>query len=410
VNSTDLGDLRVAAAAGLVLLASIGLVVMVQGATRARSVSTGAARFAIQFAAAALGFALIGFAVGFGPGDGWVSTEWYGLDGVDLSSRSERFDGVSVGGWLVLHLAAAVVFVGIALAPLAERTKVSGHGAAAALCAVLVFPFAARSAWGPGLLADIDLDGAGFVDHAGAGVVAVLAGWVGLTGSMLIGPRLGRFGPTGRARVIPGRSIPVAIIGAFVFLVGWAGLAVGRHDAGAADVGHVLLVLVLASAAGTIAAMLVSWRRSGRAGALSAARGLVAGLISMTAAPLAISPLWAVVVGGVAGGIAILAVVGLERARVDDPLGAVGMFGASGLWGSLAVGLFAEAGGEVQNGLVYGGGADQLVAQAVGLAILSAWGIVAGGAVFGLLRSTHTLRLSDEEELVGLSISDQSSV
>ncbi len=388
------------------LFASIGLIVMMQGVTRARSVSTGAARFVAQFAAAALGFSLVGFAIGFGPGDGGFGTDWYGLDAVDLQARLERFSGTSIGGWLMLHLAAAVLFVGVALAPLAERTKVSGHAIAAALLAMVVFPLAARAAWGPGVIAAVDLDGAGFVDETGTGVIAVLAGWVGLTGSMLVGPRLGRFGPTGRARVIPGRSIPVAIVGAFVFMVGWMGLTVGLHREDTAQLGEVILAMMLSSAVGAVVAMLVSWRRSGRAGALSAMRGLVAGLVAM-AAPHAIAPLWAVVVGAVAGGLAILVVVGLERSRVDDPLGAVALFGAAGLWGLLAVGVFAQDGSAVQAGFVYGGGGDQLVAQLVGAVILSSWGIVAGAAVFGLLGLVGLLRLSDDEELVGLSVSEQ---
>jgi len=135
-------------------------------------------------------------------------------------------------------------------------------------------------------------------------------------------------------------------------------------------------------------------------------RGLVAGLVAM-AAPHAIAPLWAVVVGAVAGGLAILVVVGLERSRIDDPLGAVALFGAAGLWGLLAVGVFAQDGSAVQSGLVHGGGGDQLVAQLVGAVILSSWGIVAGAAVFGILGLVGLLRLSDDEELVGLSVSEQ---
>ena len=409
MNSTDLDALWVAVAAVLVMVAGIGLVVMVQGGTRHRSVSTGAARFVAQFASAVLAFALLGFGLGFGSGEAWLGTEWFGLEDVPFDARLDHPNGSTVGGGLLLHTAAAVVFVGIVLAPLAERTRVVGHAIAAALLAGVVLPLALRSVWGGGLIDDIQIGGAGYVDAAGGGVVATLAGWLGLTGTMLIGPRLGRFGPTGRARVIPGRSMPVATIGGLFVAVGWLGFTMGFPDPWSDAQPEMAIVSLLAAASGSLTAMLVSWRRSGAAGALSAIRGLVAGVVSISAGVGSFSPLWAAGIGAIAGLLVIPLVVLGERARVDDPLGAVAVFGGAGMWGVLAVGLFANGAGAADAGLVYGGDADQLLAQAIGVTMLSSWGIVSGAVVFGLLRAVNLLRLPADEELVGLSVSEQRS-
>ncbi len=400
-----------AAAAVLTLVAHVGIVVMIQGVTRYRSVSTSAARHVAQFAAAVLAFSMVGFALGFGPGSAWVGTDWFGLVDPPLSDRIIAFDGGSAGTWLFLHLGVAVFVASVALGALAERTTIVGHVVAAALIAGVVYPLAARAAWGQGLLSDIDIGGARFADAGGGGVVSALAGWLGLTGAMLVGPRLGRFGSTGQARVIPGRSIPLMVLGSLIVSVGWIGFIGGLPGAWSDDLPSAAVSMLVSAAAASLSAMAISWRRSGRAGSLSAARGLVAGLVAVSAGVDVVSPASALAIGAIAGVVVISAAVMIERARVDDPLGVVAMFGVCGVWSVVAVGLFAERSGrwipEPDAGLLFGGGTDQLAAQALGILIVCSWAIVAGTALFGLLRVTGLLRIRPEEELVGLGLAEQ---
>jgi len=260
-----------------------------------------------------------------------------------------------------------------------------------------------RWQWGGGWLYQLDTP---FHDFAGSALVHMTGGIAAAVGATFLGPRIGKYGPDGKPRAIPGHSIPFAILGCFILLVGWYGFNPGSWLGADPVIGKIAVNTTLAAAAGAAVAMIVTWLQSGKPDVAMTGNGLLAGLVGVTAGCWAVNGLGALIIGAVAGALVVFAVYFFDRVRIDDPVGAVSVHGVCGAFGTIAVGLFSatEAEGVVKKGLFYGGGADQLVSQLIGVAAIAAFVLVATTILFGAIKYTVGLRVSEQEEREGLDV------
>ena len=243
-------------------------------------------------------------------------------------------------------------------------------------------------------------------------MVHVTGGCAALAGAVFLGPRLGKYTPDGRPRQIAGHAVPMVLLGVFILWLGWFGFNAGSQFAITADgpASRVVLNTVIAGAAGTLTAGAVVWRRQGQPDMSIIANGTLAGLVSITAGCATMNVLGALVTGAAAGVIVVYSMFYIERSGIDDPVGAVSVHGVGGLWGTLAVGLFARYDdgylGRDEAGLFYGGGGQQLVVQLVLVAVVVGWTLATTGVLFATLRRFGLLRVSPQEEALGLDLTE----
>ncbi|HCB37093.1 MAG TPA: ammonium transporter [Acidimicrobiaceae bacterium] len=404
-----LDNLWVFLAGVLVFFMQAGFAMLEAGLTRAKNVGNIMAKNLADASIGIIAFFLVGYGLAYGDAGnavfGWGA---FALSGADLFDIS---DGLSPATDFFFQAVFAATAVTIASGAMAERTKFSTYLVLSLVTTALIYPIVVHWTWGGGLIAKIQIGDAVFSDFAGSTVVHTVGGWIALVGAWMLGPRIGKYDAAGKARNIPGHNLALAILGVFVLWFGWFGFNAGSELAADSVVMLVALNTVLAACAGTIGASALNWWRTGRPDVAMAGNGTLAGLVGITAGCAALNPLGALVAGLVAGVVAVL-VAGLveRRLRIDDPVGAFAVHGAAGVWGTLAVGLFARYDdgflGREDAGLFYGGGVSQLVVQALLVVIVAAWVIATSLVVFGLLKRTMGLRVSPEEEMVGLDVSE----
>jgi Amt family ammonium transporter len=262
--------------------------------------------------------------------------------------------------------------------------------------------------WGGGLIAQIEIGDASYSDFAGSGVVHLTGGVAACVGAAMLGPRIGRYGNDGRPRAIPGHNIPMAILGVFILWLGWFGFNPGSELAADTFVMWVALNTLLAAIAGAFACTVTVWLKNGKPDLSMIGNGVLAGLVGITAGCGTVNQFGAIVIGAVAGVLVVFAVAFFDRIRIDDPVGAVSVHGVCGVWGLLAVGLFARYDdaflGRENAGLFYGGGIEQLVVQVLMALIIIAYVGVLSTAVFFGIKKTIGLRVSADEERQGLDV------
>ena len=290
---------------------------------------------------------------------------------------------------------------------MAGRTKFVAYLAYSVVISAFIYPVVGHWIWGGGWLAKL-----GMLDFAGSTVVHTVGGWLALTGAIVVGPRFGKYIKNGKkkvARAIPGHSIPLAALGVFVLWFGWFGFNPGSTMAMGPQIAHIAATTNIAAAAGAIAAMLIYWAMFGKPDASMTLNGALAGLVGITAGCAFVSLASAVIIGLIAGVLVVLGVLFLDRVlHIDDPVGAFGVHGLCGVWGTLAVGLFAQ---DVfhpgsGNGLFFGGGLKLLGVQALGVGAVVLWCLGCGFALFSIIKALIGLRVSKEAELKGLDITE----
>jgi Amt family ammonium transporter len=229
-------------------------------------------------------------------------------------------------------------------------------------------------------------------------------------GAIALGPRLGKFGADGKPRVISGHSIPFAVLGTFILLVGWYGFNPGSYlAADGLALGQIATTTTLAAGAGAVVSMLIAWWTThGKADVGMAANGALAGLVGITAGCFAVSTVGALLIGAIAGAVVVGSIWFFDRVKVDDPVGAISVHGTCGIVGTLLVGFFAaENAGNA--GIFYGGNADLLISQLILVVSVVAWVAVTAGILFFILKKTVGLRVSEEEEHMGLDLLEHGS-
>jgi Amt family ammonium transporter len=252
-------------------------------------------------------------------------------------------------------------------------------------------------------------------DFAGSTVVHSVGGWAALAGAILLGPRLGKY-KDGAVNAIPGHNMPLTALGVFILWFGWYGFNAGSTLAAVGGIAHVAVTTTLSAAAGTVAALVVSWVKFGKPDLSFTLNGALAGLVGITAPCASVSTLSAVIIGLVAGVIVVYAILFIERVlRVDDPVGAISVHGVCGAWGTIAIGLFGQRSIDIQfwdessairDGLFFGGGFEQLAIQTLGVTAVLFFVFVAMLLVFWVIRMTVGLRVSDEEQREGLDLGE----
>ncbi len=358
----------------------------------------------LDYCIASLTFFLVGYAFMFG--DGGEANSFIGLSGFGLAENVGCPDNLPIWAFWLFQAAFCGAAATIVAGAMAERMKFPAYLMYTVVISALVYPIIGHWVWGGGWLSKI-----GFADFAGSTVVHATGGWAAFIGAVLLGPRIGKY-VGGKARAIAGHNIPLASLGVFILWFGWFGFNPGSSlgvEGQENLIGLVAINTNLAAATGAIVAMATVWLVYGKPDLSMAMNGALAGLVAITAGCAFVSPWAAIVIGGVGGVVVVAGVALLEKIHVDDPVGAVPVHGMNGLWGTLAVGLFASPELKLENmsaGLFYGGGLTQLGIQAIGAIACAGFALVSMGLVFFAIKKTVGLRVSRDEELRGLDIGE----
>jgi Amt family ammonium transporter len=389
----DLDNAYVLLSAVLVIFMQAGFALVEAGMTRAKSVANIMMKNLMDFMVGVLAFFAVGYAIAFGGGNDLI-----GWNGFFLGAGAPSYGNLDLFVFFVFQLAFAATAATIVSGAMAERTRFKAYFVYSIVITAIIYPVVVHWFWGGGWLAQLETP---FVDFAGSSIVHATGGVAAFMGALMLGPRLGRYGPDGKPRLIHGHSVPFVVLGTFILLVGWYGFNPGSQlaaDAGA--IGLIAATTTLAAGAGAVTSMLMSWLTThGRPDVGMAANGALAGLVGITAGCAFVSTVGALFIGAICGTVVVGSIWLLDRIKVDDPVGAVSVHGTCGVLGTLLVGLFA-----VEGGLFYGGGSDQLVAQAIGTASICAWVAFASGVLFFVLKKTIGLRVDPHEEHEGLDV------
>lgn len=392
-------------AAGMVFFMQLGFAMVEAGFTQAKNAVNIIMKNLMDFSLGAIAFFLVGFGLMFGHTNGWFGTSNFALSGATGDDYAYTF--------LLFQTVFAATAATIVSGAMAERTKFTSYMIYSVFITMLVYPIFGSWAWGGLFHPDNEgwLERLGFVDFAGSTVVHSVGGWLALAGALVLGPRLGKYGPDGRPRALPGHNIPLAALGVFILWFGWFGFNAGSTTVGDGAIGRIAVTTNLAAAAGALVAMIVAWWVVGKPDASMTLNGALAGLVAITAGCASVTPIAALLIGATAGALVVVSVLLFDGVlRVDDPVGAVSVHGVCGVWGTLAVGLFqAEAVlqvGDQNGGLFYGGGFGLLLIQLAGAAIAFAWAFGVGLILFLAVRWTVGLRVTAAEERRGLDIGE----
>jgi Amt family ammonium transporter len=234
-----------------------------------------------------------------------------------------------------------------------------------------------------------------------------------LVGAFILGPRIGKYTKEGKPLAIPGHSLPMAALGVFILWLGWFGFNPGSTMAADVSIGQIAMTTNMAAATGALGAMLTSWLIFKKADVSMTLNGVLAGLVAITAGCAYVSPLSSAIIGLIGGVAVVLAVIAIDKVGIDDPVGAVSVHAVCGSLGTICVGLFAEEklapANTTGNGLLFGGGADLLIHQLIGVGAVLGWCLVTGVVLFGAIKLTIGLRVTPEEEQAGLDIGEHGS-
>ena len=382
-------------AAFMVFFMQAGFAMVEAGFTRAKNAVNILMKNLMDFSIGTVGFFLLGFGLMFGASNGWFGTNLFCMSGVEDGTQWEWT-------FLIFQTVFAATAATIVSGAMAERTKFVGYLAYSFFITLLIYPIFGSWAWGGLLQGGGWLEGMGFLDFAGSTVVHSVGGWLALAGAIVLGPRLGKYGPDKKPKAIIGHNIPLAGLGVFILWFGWFGFNPGSTTAAGGSIGYIAVTTNLAAAAGAIGAMLMAWILFKKPDGSMTLNGALAGLVSITAGCDAVSPLGALAIGLIGGVVVVLSVLLIDRIlKIDDPVGAVSVHGVCGAWGTIAVGLFAT-----ESGLFYGGGAGQLVTQFIGVGSAFAWAFTTGLVLFMIIKKTIGLRVTPEEELKGLDVGE----
>ncbi len=384
-------------AAVLVIFMQVGFALVEAGLTRSKSVSNIMMKNMMDFAGGAIMFFLIGYSFAYGPdGNGFIA---WGNEALRANGEWSVADGgLSPGVDFFFQMAFAAAAATIVSGAMAERTKFKSYFLYSLVITGVIYPIVIHWFWGGGWLAEFN-DGI-FVDFAGSSLVHMTGGLAALAGAVVLGPRIGKYGPDGKPRAILGHNIPFAVVGAMILLIGWFGFNPGSQlAADFPEVGDIALTTVFAAAAGALVAMGVIWLKSGKPDVGMAANGLLAGLVGITAGTASVGTWGAIAIGVLSGAVVVGSVLFLDKVHIDDPVGAVSVHGTCGALGTILVGVFA-----LEGGILSGDGFDLIFTQIVGVVAIAAFVLATSFALFLAIKHTVGLRVSAEEEMEGLDI------
>lgn len=406
--------------AALVFFMNLGFALVESGFCRAKNTVNILSKNFIVFAISCLAFYVVGWGLMFGNGGGLFGSEGlFMLTGADNSPMTgDAYAGAySAISWTGVPLLAKfffqLVFAGTAATivsgAVAERIKYASFIAFSFLLVGFVYPIAGHWIWGGGWLAT-----AGFWDFAGSTVVHSVGGWAALTGTLILGPRLGKYAKDGTVHPIPGHSMTSGTIGCIVLWLGWFGFNPGSTMAAdPSAISHVFMTTNSAAFMGILGATFLNWGWDGKPDIGMSINGCLAGLVAITAPCAFVTVNAALVIGLLAGIIVVLAVKLLDKIKIDDPVGAIPVHLFNGVFGTLCVGLFAVdgiTGASTGNGLFHGGGMTLLIAQLEGVATVGIFTLVLSTIFWFAIKAVLGLRVSAEEEEEGLDFGEHGQV
>ena len=380
----------------LVFFMQAGFALLASGLTRAKNSSNMMMKSLMDAALGVLVFALVGWGLAYPGGDGgaWFGFAGWGIPGLmdglpDLAGATEDgFYPLSVSSDFFFQAAFAATAATIVAGAVAERTRFVAYLAYTVVITGFIYPVVVSWQWGGGWLAE-----RGFVDFAGSGLVHLTGGIAALVGAALIGPRIGKFGADGKPRAIPGHSIPLAMTGVFILFIGFFGFNPGSALQADMSVPVIAVLTLFAACAGALGALVSSWALLKKPDTSMAGNGLLAGLVAICAGVGSMDVVPAIITGFVAGLIVVPAVLLIERVlKVDDPVGAVSVHAVSGLVGLIAVGIFVDE--------------ASIGTQLLGAGAIIVFVGITSGILFGILKAVGILRVSAEQEIEGLDVSE----
>ena len=386
--------------AALVFWMQAGFAMVETGFTRAKNAGNIIMKNLMDFCIGTVVFIIIGSSLLLGED----VAGFIGKPGFDIFTAYKDFSFSAFVFNLVFCATTATIVSGA----MAERTKFLSYCVYSAVISALIYPIEAHWIWGGGFLAQL-----GFHDYAGSCAIHMTGGICAIVGAKMLGARIGKFtkdkeGKIVKVNAFPGHNIPMGALGVFILWFGWYGFN-GAAATDIATLGSIFLTTTIAPAVATVVAMIFTWLKYGKPDVSMSLNASLAGLVAITAPCDVTDALGATIIGFVAGLLVCFGVWLLdEKLRIDDPVGAVAVHMMNGIWGTFAVGLFATdtapgfAVAGIEKGLFYGGGFHQLGLQCLGIITVGAWAAITITITFAVIKTTIGLRVSEEEEILGL--------
>jgi len=380
----------------LVMWMAAGFAMLEAGLVRAKNTTEILTKNVALFAIASIMYLLFGYQLMYGDAVNSVIPGLSFLIGADNSAEAVLASDGDIYYSNLSDFFFQVVFVATAMSivsgAVAERMKLWAFLVFAVVMTGIIYPVQGMWTWGGGWL-----DAAGYSDFAGSGIVHMAGASAALAGVLLLGPRKGKYGKDGSVNAIPGANLPLATLGTFVLWLGWFGFNGGSElmVSNVAEANAVAMVFVntnAAAAGGVVAALITARILFGKADLSMTLNGAIAGLVAITAQPLNPSPLLATIIGAIGGILVVLSIVTLDKAKVDDPVGAISAHGVVGIWGILAVLLSTEG--------------ATLAGQLIGIIGIFGWVFIASLIVWAILKATMGIRVDEELEYEGLDLAE----
>ena len=381
----------VALCAALIFFMEAGFALLEAGFVRAKNAMSIIAKVIIDITFGGIAFFVVGFGIAYGASNGWFALDFGIMEGdlgLGLTVSNKLF-------WFI-QLGFAIAAISIVSGALAERMKLWAYATMVVLFCGIMYPLVANWVWNPNGWLSLR----GFNDFAGSAAVHAMGGFSALAAAIVLGPRIGKYSKDGTSNTIPGHNLPLASVGAFILWFGWFGFNPGSSLGAVGNwelIGEVIANTFLASAAGGIATMFYTYFSYGKIDITMVINGILAGLVSITAGCNVVGPISAIFIGFIAGILVDVSVLFFDKIKVDDPVGAVAVHGVNGLFGALAVGLFAAEGG-----LFFGGGAELLITQLIGVLTIALFSFTITFILMKVLKSSVGIRITSEDEEAGI--------
>ncbi|MFU0828617.1 MAG: Ammonium transporter [Lachnoclostridium sp.] len=396
---SSVNTIWVLVAAALVFFMQAGFAMVETGFTRAKNAGNIVMKNLMDFCLGTPVYWLLGFGLMFGGANAFIG----GFDPMVRGDYSAILpEGVPLMAYLIFQTVFCATAATIVSGAMAERTKFSAYCIYSLVISALIYPVSGHWIWGGGWLSQL-----GFHDFAGSTAVHMVGGVSAFIGAKMLGPRIGKYDKNGKSKAILGHSIPLGALGVFILWFCWFGFNGGSTVSATGDdvlvsMGSIFVTTNMAAAVATVTVMCITWLRYKKPDVSMTFNGSLAGLVAITAGCDLVTPFGAAIIGILAGFAVVFGIEFIDKVlKVDDPVGAVGVHGLCGALGTVLVGLFAE-----QDGLFYGGGAKLLIVQITGVVAVLAWVSVTMTIVFSVIKHTIGLRVSKEEELLGLDIEE----
>ncbi len=381
-------------AAAFVFFMQAGFAIVEAGFTRAKNAGNIIMKNLMDFSVGSLIYWTVGFGIMFGKDIGGF------IGRIDLFTQG-NYDflelNIPVSAFLIFQTVFCATAATIVSGAMAERTKFKSYLIYSFFICLVIYPIAGHWIWGGGWLSEL-----GFHDFAGSTAVHSLGGWAALVGAAVLGPRIGKYDKNGKPQAIPGHSLTLGALGVFILWFGWFGFNPGSTLSGTdfESISHIFMTTNLSAAACAVTTMILTWVRYGKPDVSMTLNGALGGLVAITAGCDVVGFGGAALIGMIASFVLIFGIEFVDKIlKIDDPVGAIGVHGICGAFGTLAVGIFA-----LEGGLLFGGGLALTFIQGIGVVSIAAWTLSTSFILFKGIDIIVGLRVSEEEETNGLDV------